>query len=47
MNKQTIKATKVLTCEDINITAVAAFKNMVFVAGYGDKLVVYKCTSRF
>ena len=45
MNKQTIQVTKFLSCENVKITAVAAFKNRVYVAGYGDKLIVYSCTS--
>ena len=46
MNKQTIQVTKFLACEDVKITAVAVFKSKVYVAGYGDKLIVYSCTSK-
>ena len=41
MEKNTVRATKLIACDTISITAVAAFRNKVFVAGYGDKLFVY------
>ena len=41
MEKNTVKASKLIACDSISITAVATFRNKVFVAGYGDKLFVY------
>ena len=41
MKKNTVKASKLIACDSISITAVATFRNKVFVAGYGDKLFVY------
>lgn len=41
MEKNTVKANKLIACDSISITAVATFRNKVFVAGYGDKLFVY------
>ena len=41
INQNIVKAVKFLSCDKETITAVASYRNVLYVAVYGDKLLTY------
>lgn len=41
INQNIVKAVKFLSCDKETITSVASYRNVLYVAVYGDKLLTY------